>query len=261
MSCAQTVENSENRRERKAQAEGQRVVFNNNATDVEYDNSDNNRIKHTDNRNGNMNDVFQTKVGNDEAKERDEGHEAFIFYLVVAQFSEIAGDGSREADGGGQAGADDDEREHKLACKPHVMRSNHAQKRRTIGNDAENVGADSACISKSAVYEGEKARGNQACIGTKAREHLRVFDTLLFNGFNCNRAEKNCGQKVHGVIAFLKAAEERRNDEGRIRRGQRTGRIFNNADDKNRQADDEQWRKKLADMRNDFRRVNREKVG
>ena len=206
-------------------------------TDVEYDNSDDDGIKHTDNRNGKADNVFQTEVGNYKAEQRDEGHQSVIVHLVMRKLSKIAGDRGREADSRREAGADDDERKHELACKAHIMRRNHAEQRCAVGHDAEDIRANCARVGQSTVDEREEEGGNEACIGAELREYFRVLDALCFDGLNCNGAKENGSQEVHRVIAFLEAAEERRYDEGRVRRRQRAERIFDNADNEHRQTD------------------------
>ena len=158
-------------------------------------------------------------------------------HLVMRELSKIARDRGREADGRREAGADDDEREHELTCKTHIMRRNHAEQRCAIRYNAEDVRADCARVGQSAIDKREEESGNEACIGAELCECFRVLDALRFDGFNRNGAKKNGSQEVHRVIAFLEAAEERRYDEGRVRRRQRAERIFNNADNEHRQAD------------------------
>ena len=207
--CTQAVENRKDSGQREAEAEGERVILYQHTADVEHNDGDDDGIEHTDNRNGKMDNVFQTEVGHNKAEQRDEGYEALVLHLVMRELSKIAGDRGREADSRREAGADDDEREHELAGKPHVMRRNHAEQRRTVGHNAKNIRADCACVGESAVDERQEEGGDEACIGAQPGECLRVLDALRFDGLNRDGAKENSGQKVHRVIALLEAAEER----------------------------------------------------
>ena len=72
-------------------------------TDVENYQSDNNRIEHADNRNGELDDVFQTEVSYYQAESRDEEYQSLVLHTVIAKFGKITGDSGCQADAGGEA--------------------------------------------------------------------------------------------------------------------------------------------------------------
>ena len=153
---AQTVENSENSCQCQADAEGQLIVMDNHTTDVEDYQSDDNRIQHTDNGNGELDDVFQTKVCYYQAESRDEEYQSLVLYTIIAKLGEITGDSSCQTDAGGEAGEEDNQSQYNLTAEAHVIGADFAEQSCTVRDNTENVDAQCAGVSQCCIDNSEE---------------------------------------------------------------------------------------------------------
>ena len=221
-------------------------------TDVENYQSDNNRIEHADNRNGELDDVFQTEVCYYQAESRDEEYQSLVLYTIIAKLGEITGDSSCQADAGGEAGKENNQGQDNLTAEAHVIGTDFAEQSCTIGDNTENIDAQCAGVSQCCIDDSKEEGCNQAGIRAELGQNLFIGNALSFYSLDGNGAEQDCCQKVHGIIAFLEAAEERRCSEVRIRHFQAAGRIYENADHENCQTNQKHGGQKFTDMTDNF---------
>lgn len=202
----------------------------NNTADVENYKSDDNRIEHADNRNGELDDVFQTEVCYYQTESRDEEYQTLVLHTVIAKLGEVTGDSGCQTDAGGEAGKEDNQSQDNLTAEAHVVGTDFAEQSCTVRDNTENVDAQCAGVSQCRVDDSEEEGCNQAGVGAELGQNLFIGNALSFDSLDGNGAEQNCCQKVHGVVTFLEAAEERRCSKIRIRHFQAAGRIYENAD-------------------------------
>ena len=177
-------------------------------TNVKDNDGNNNGVKHTDYGDGEFDNIAETKVGNHQTKKGNVQAQPLVGYLALTQFVEVAADRSGDTDRGGDAGAENNQRQDDLTGETHVVYANHIQQLATVGNDTESFGADSTCIGQGTVNQSKADGGNNTCVNYHACQQFVVLDTLVFNGFNYQRAKEQRAQKIHGVIAFLETLEE-----------------------------------------------------
>lgn len=221
-------------------------------TDVENYQSDNNRIEHADNRNREFNDVFQTEVCYYQAESRDEEYQSLVLYTIIAKLGEITGDSSCQTDAGGEAGEEDNQGQYNLTAEAHVVGTDFAEQSSAVRNNTENIDAQCAGVSQCCIDDSKEEGCNQAGVGAELGQDLFIGNALSFNSLDGNGAEQDCCQKVHGVVAFLEAAEERRCSKVRIRHFQAAGRIYENADHENCQTNQKHGGQKFTDMTDNF---------
>ena len=220
--------------------------------DVENYQSDNNRIEHTNNRNGELDDVFQTEVCYYQAENGDEEYQSLVLHTVIAKLGEITGNSGCQTDAGGEAGKENNQSQYNLAAEAHVVGADFAEQSSAVRDNTENIDAQCAGVSQCCINDSEEEGCNQAGVGAELGQNLFIGDTLSLNSLDSNRAEQDCCQKVHGIVAFLEAAEERRCSKVRIRHFQAAGRIYENADYEDCQTNQKHRGQKFTDMTDDF---------
>ena len=121
---------------------------------IQNHDGDDDGVEHADNRNGELDNIIQTKIGNHEAEQADINAEALVEHPAAAELVEIAANRGGEADGGGDAGKENNQGQHYLSREAHVMHANHVQQLTAVGHDTKGSSAYSACIGQSTVNQG-----------------------------------------------------------------------------------------------------------
>ena len=115
---------------------------------------------------------------------------------------EIGGAGSDEADGGSEAGQDDDESQKETAHRSEIERRSPYQHRRPVFHVAQHGHRRGAQGAEGGVNEEHEERGNETGLQGSASDFTIGRQAVETDGFHHDDAEHQACQTVHGIVAL-----------------------------------------------------------
>lgn len=238
----------------------QRFVVEYGPQDIHHRRGDDDGVQHAEHRHREADDVVQADVGCGEGEDRDAQRESALGNLALAHQAEVIGDGCRQTDAGGQAGQQDDHAQDHLSVGSQVVGGAGDEDAAAVGEVsafAQVAYALSAGVSQAVVDDCQTYGGHDACQEAGPGDLFAVRDAVELDGAHGHRAEEGCGQKVHGVVTFHEALQERCGGEITLGSGKLHGRSHEHGDKQRAEAQQHHRSQNLAQPGDHFGGIQR----